>query len=224
MSHNRFLLLMRTIRFDDINSRSERSKYDNIAPTRELFESFIAKCRANYQVGENVTIDEMLESFRERCKFRMYIANKPVKYGIKVYALCDSKNFYTSILEIYPGKQPNGAHKYDNTASAVGKRLSQDTLNTGRTITADNYFTSIPLADEMTLRKNNREIPPFFLDIKQRPKPSSIFGFHKSKVLVSYVQNKKNKKNVLMISTLHNDDQIDPTTRTNAKPEIITFL
>lgn len=74
-----------------------------------------------------------------------------------------------------------------------------------------------------TLRKNKREIPPFFLDIKQRPKPSSIFGFHKSKVLVSYVPNKKNKKNVLMISTLHNDDRIDPTTGTNAKPEIITF-
>lgn len=26
-----------------------------------------------------------------------------------------------------------------------------------------------------------------------------------------------------MISTLHNDDRIDPTTGTNAKPEIITF-
>lgn len=98
MSRNNFLFLMRAIRFDDINSRSERAKYDNIAPIRELFESFVVKCRANYQVGENVTIDEMLESFRGRCKFRMYIANKPAKYGIKVYALCDSKNFYTSNL------------------------------------------------------------------------------------------------------------------------------
>jgi hypothetical protein len=63
---------MRAIRFDDINSRSERAKYDNIAPIRELFESFVAKSRANYQVGENVTIDEMLDSFRRHCKFHMY--------------------------------------------------------------------------------------------------------------------------------------------------------
>ncbi|KAF9406219.1 hypothetical protein HW555_013338 [Spodoptera exigua] len=64
-----------------------------------------------------------------------------------------------------------------------------------RNITVDNYFTSIPLADELlaarttivgTLRKN------------KRPKPSSIFGFHKNKVLLSYVPNKKNKKNQVL--------------------------
>lgn len=76
--------LMRAIRFDDRNSRSERAKYDNIAPIRELFESFESS---------------QLTGWRNR-HYRRNVYSKPSKYGIKVYALCDSKNFCTSNLEI----------------------------------------------------------------------------------------------------------------------------
>jgi hypothetical protein len=46
-------------------------------------------------VGELVTIDEKLEKFRGNCPFRKYIASKPGKYGIKIYALVDYRIFYT---------------------------------------------------------------------------------------------------------------------------------
>ncbi|CAK1581223.1 unnamed protein product [Parnassius mnemosyne] len=79
MSIKRFLFLLRVLRFDDINTRDNRKETDHLAPIREIFESFVAHCNQNYTPGEYCTVDEMLESFRGRCKFRVYISNKPAK-------------------------------------------------------------------------------------------------------------------------------------------------
>ncbi|XP_046976366.1 piggyBac transposable element-derived protein 4-like [Vanessa cardui] len=233
MSKTRFFFLLRNVRFDAVETRAERAQHDNMAAMRIFFETFVSNCQTHYQIGENGTIDEMLESFRGRCKFRVYMANKPAKYGIKIFALVDSKSFYTSNLEVYTGKQPEGPFNVDNRPSALVKRLSTNILNTGRNITMDNYFTSIPLADDLvanhrttivgTVRRNKKEIPPCFLNIKDRDKPSTMFGFGEKKVLISYVPNKKNKKVVLLLSTLHNDNKIDETTGAAQKPEIITY-
>lgn len=231
MSNRRFYQLLRALRFDDIGTRNQRKTIDNLAAIRKQFEEFVARCKANYQIGEYATVDEMLEAFRGRCKFRQYIANKPAKYGIKIYALVDARTFYTSNLEIYAGQQPDGPYKLDNRAASVVKRIITPILNTGRNVTMDNYFTSVPLAQDLvtnhrttivgTLRKNKREIPPELLDIKVRPPHSSMFAFSKKNVLVSYVPRKG--KNVLLLSTMHDDDAIDPESGSQTKPEIITF-
>lgn len=230
MSRERFHILIRALRFDDINDRNERKKIDNLAHIRQVFDQFVSKCKENYQVGEYCTIDEMLEGFRGRCKFRQYIANKPAKYGLKIYALVDARMFYTCNLEIYSGKQPDGPFKVQNTASDVVKRIAEPILNTGRNLTMDNYFTSIPLAKDLlanrttmvgTLRKNKREIPALFVNTKDRSIPSSVFGFRKDIVLLSYKP--KPQKNVLMLSTLHSEGNIDPDSGEREKPEIITF-
>ncbi|KAB0805084.1 hypothetical protein PPYR_02054 [Photinus pyralis] len=210
MSRERFHLLGRAMRFDDINDRDERKKLDNLAPIREIFEKFVNKCEQNYQVGEYCTVDEMLENFRGRCKFRQYIANKPR-------------------LENVLPRQPVGPFQLDNSAFAVTMRIASPILNTGRNITLDNYFTSIPLAKELlgkrstlvgTIKKNKREIPALFINLK-RPVPSSMFGFQKDSVLLSYKP--KPQKNVLMLSTFHAGDQIDPESGDMQKPEMVTF-
>lgn len=230
MSSRRFYTLLEALRFDNFNNRNQRKTIDNLAPIREIYDEFVSKCLNNYQVGEYTTIDEMLPAFRGRCKFRQYISNKPSKYGIKIYALVDSKMFYTSNLEIYPGKQPEGPYSFDNKAESVVKRLANHILNTGRNITMDNYFTSIPLALQLlekrttlvgTIRKNKREIPPIFVQTKERRPCSSMFAFLKKGVLVSYVP--KKNKNVLLFSTLHAGDVIDNSTLEKYKPEIVTF-
>lgn len=96
MSIKRFYFLLRHLRFDDMNTRTERATHDNMAAMRNIFEKFNSYCQEHYQIGEYCAIDEMLESFRGRCKFRVYMANKPAKYDI--YALVDAKSFYTSNL------------------------------------------------------------------------------------------------------------------------------
>lgn len=230
MSCQRFRFLMRAIRFDDISTREERKQNDKLAPIRELFEEFVSKCRGNFRMGEEVTIDEMLEGFRGRCPFRQYISSKPARYGIKIFAAVDAACYYTGNLEIYAGKQPSREFEIDNRPKAVVLRLIQPITKTGRNITMDNWFTSVDLAKDLminhnltlvgTVRKNKRELPPILTAIKvensRRPVGSSMFLFNYNVTLVSYVA--KSNKVVVLLSTLHNGDEVDSQTQ---KPQII---
>lgn len=227
MTAQRFRFLLRALRFDNIETRSERQNLDKLAPIREIFELVTDRFKENYTPSEFLTLDEQLVAFRGKCPFRQYIPSKPAKYGIKIYALVDAKSIYTFSTEIYAGKQPQGSYYKSNASKDVALRLvsSIEGLQ-GRNITMDNYFTSIPLAEDLlkkkisiigTLRKNKREIPIELIQVKQRAPGSSMFAFKKGMTLVSYVP-KKNRV-VLALSTMHEDDSIDVTTE---KPEIIT--
>ena len=230
MNIKRFKTLIRCLRFDDLTTRVERKKIDRLAPIREVFEKFVENCQKSYSVGENITIDEMLPGFRGKCPFRQYIPSKPSKYGIKCFALVDAKMFYTLNMEIYAGKQPEGPFCVSNKPSEVVKRMAKPLFGSGRNITADNWFTDMDLIDDLkmkrlsyvgTVRKNKRQLPHEFVSVKGRKQYTSMFGFLDGKTLVSYVP--KANKNVILVSSLHDDNAIDPTTGEQKKPVMITF-
>lgn len=225
MNLRRFKFLLRCLRFDDYTTRPQRRSLDNLAAVRDIFEMFVENCQQSYSLGQDVTIDEKLEAFRGRCRFRQYIPSKPAKYGVKIFALCDARTFYTSNLEVYCGKQPNGPFKKSNSSVDVVKRLAEPLYGTGRNITADNWFSSVSLADDLrsnnlsyvgTIKKNRKGIPTELKEIKDRAEGSSLFAFGERSTLVSFVP--KKNKNVLLISTLHYDDSIDDET---SKPDIV---
>lgn len=231
MSVNRFKLLLRALRFDNINDRQERRQMDKMAPIRELFEEFVQQCTDAYSPGTNCTIDEMLIGFYGRCPFKQYIPSKPDKYGIKVFALVSSENFFTVKMEVYCGVQPVGPFLVDNSPAAVVKRMIEPIDNTGRNVTCDNWFTSVTLARDLmqnhrttivgTVRKNRVEIPRMLAETKKLPETSSVFLYADNVTLVSYVP--KKNRNVILASTMHYSDTIDPATGDKNKPEIITY-
>lgn len=219
MNLKRFKFLIRCIRFDDIDTRQARKLYDKLAAVREMITIFVKNCQKYYSLGTHVTVDEKLEGFRGRCSFRQYIPSKPNKYGIKVYALVDAKMYYTYNLEIYAGKQPVGPYETSNKPKDVVARLAEPIFYTGRNITCDNWFCSIELCQFLrekklsllgTMRKNKPQLPPEFVNTKSRSEKSNLFCFSKDCSLVSYVPRKG--KNVIIISSLHYDDNVDEET------------
>lgn len=230
MSEKRFRFLVRCIRFDNIHDRAIRKEFDKLAPIREIFGMMVQNFQKYYSPTENLTIDEQLLAFRGRCSFRQYIPSKPAKYGIKTFAVVDSKTAYTINLETYVGTQPDGPFKMSNAAKDVVLRLVAPISGSSRNVTGDNWFTSLALLSELkaqkltyvgTIRKNKREIPKEFLPNKNRELKSTLFGFQKEMTLASYCP-KKNKA-VLVVSSMHHDDEIDDTTGDAKKPAIITY-
>jgi hypothetical protein len=229
MSLQRFYFLQNSLRFDDKNTRDERKKTDNLAAIRDVMNNFVYNIQQHYVPCENLTIDEMLLSFRGRCPFRVYIPSKPAKYGIKIQALVDAEKFYILYLEVYAGKQPPGPFQLSNKAFDIVNRLVEPITKTKRNLTFDNWFTSYPLMIHLltqhsltsvgTVRKNKTSVPEIFK--KGTEVNGSRFGFQKDITLVSYVP-KKNKV-VLVMSTLHHDQNIDESTGDKRKPEMITF-
>lgn len=175
-------------------------------------------------------MDEMLEVFRGRCPFRQYIKNKLSKYSIKVYSLECAKIFYTMNMEVYAGKQPEAPFKLENSGLEVVQRMVQPVSGTGRSITTDNWFTSVPLAETLlvdhnltlvgTIRKNKREIPPALVT-KGAPVNANVFAFRKNLTLVVYTP-KKNRI-VTLLSTMHDSNEIDPESGVASKTYIMTF-
>ena len=163
----------------------------------------------------DLCVDQQLVAFRGRCGFRQYIPSKPAKYGIKIWWGCDSQTCYPLNGEVYLGRQPGQQRKVGLGARVV-KQLTAPWRTSGRNVTPDNFFTSIPLAKDLlkggltyagTIRSNKPHMPDAMKANNTRQVNSSLFGFNDQATLVSYVR--KEKQAVLALSTTHHDDQVD---------------
>jgi len=226
MSRNRFTELLKFLRFDNKQTRPTRRATDKLAAFRDIWEMFVANLKKYYIPGTDLTVDEQLIPFRGKCPFRQYMPSKPAKYGIKVWWNCDADTSYPLKGEIYLGKQP-GQIQQVGLGSTVVMNTTAPWHNTGRNIVCDNFFTSIPLAEELlqkhttivgTLRQNKPEIPPQMKPNNNRPEKTSIFGFSGNLTLASYVP--KKGRAVLVLSTQHHNSAIEGEDR---KPEVVLY-
>lgn len=221
MSLRRFTHLMKNIRFDDKNSRSERRSRDKFAPFREVWNCVNKNLTKYYKPGRCLTIDEQLVPYRGRVSFRQYIPSKPDKYGMKIFWICDSITNYPLKGIPYLGKE--GRNRATNVAHNIVLELCESYANTYRNVTFDNFFTSYELAQSLlamgltsvgTLRKNKRCIPSLFLPQKNRDVSTNLFGFRKNITIVSYTPQKN--RAVIFLSTFHKDQEVDEESNKSA--------
>lgn len=227
MSFNRFSALARYIRFDDGRTRAQRLRDDKAAPIRDVWNFLNENLAKNYSPHDSITIDEQLFPYRGKTKFTQYIPSKPAKYGIKIWWACDSKSKYPLQGKLYTGRQ-EGEEREVNQGENVLIQLAKPYSNTGRTIVADNFFTTlegvkrlarIGLAFVGTIRSNKRCIPNEMRKDRSRPVLSSLFGFHENLVSICSYVPKKNKC-VNLLSTVHYTKHCEGEAM---KPEAILF-
>ncbi|KAG1971378.1 hypothetical protein F2P79_002510 [Pimephales promelas] len=223
MTLNNFKMMSRIFCFYRRGTGPGLQKDDKLAPVRDIWEKWVQRLPLLYNPGPSVTVDECLVPFRGRCPFKQYMPSKPGKYGIKIWAACDSSSSYAWNMQIYTGKAADRKPEKNQGMRVV---LDMTSGLQGHTITCDNFFTSYALGEELlrrkmtmigTVRLNKPELPPALLSVKGRARLSSMFAFTETHALVSYCPRKN--KNVLLMSTLHRDAAI--SNKDHKKPEII---
>lgn len=229
MSSTSFLYILLCLHFDNPSDREEREKTDKLAAS--LFEKFVSNSQKLYQPGECVTIDEMMAKFRGRSNMMSYMPQKPGKYGLIIWALCDSKTIYFYNGYVYSGKGSDGIGLNGEKAKFLVPtqcviRLTKPIQGSNRNVTDDNWFSSVALVDELSKRKltccnhekKQKRDNPKFQPQKKRQVQSTLFWFRNDKTLCSFVP--KQNKSVILISSMHHSAAIDNFTK---KPEMIKY-
>lgn len=120
---------------------------------------------------------------------------KPVKWGVKVWVLCDSVNGYICTFDVYTGKDTCGSTVHAHgLAYSIVMKLVQSYLKKGHIVYTDNYYSSPQLFEDLwkegtyasgTVRTNRKH----FLDfLKPQPgdkldRGSHVFAYYKSTVV-----------------------------------------
>jgi len=218
MSSNTYDLMIKELAW------MERQQSDKLAAFRDIWIMFTEQLPKYYIPGSDLCVDEQLIAFRGKCRFKQYIPSKPAKYGLKIWWCCDANTSYPLTGQVYLGKQPGEQREVGQGARVVQDLISPWRLS-GRNVVADNFFTSVPLVQNLladgltyteTIRSNKPQIPQEMKASNQREELSSIFAFHDQLTLVSYVPKPGNA--VIALSSMHHDKSVDGDAK---KPEII---
>ena len=202
ITRDRYSLLLRFLHFNDNEFIDENSS--RLYRLQPLLEKLTENFRSTYTPGSSVVIDESLIPFRGRLSFRQYIPGKTHKYGVKLYKIC-SPNAYTWDLKVYIGNMERTGH-FTHSESIV-LQLCRPFLGQGVTVFADNFYSSVPLAEKLlkehtlycgTFRKNRKHVPKSLQNAKL--KKGEIVS--KQNANGVKVFNWKDKRNVLTISTI----------------------
>jgi hypothetical protein len=150
----RWQQIKRFLKLSDPTKDKDNIK-DRLFRVRELFQTFIEACRGNFWPGANVSLDEAIKKFKGRCHFKQYIKNKPVRWGLKIFCLCCSATAYLWNAVFYLGKQVEFGK--DDKETSTTFRTVMELLNPlqglHHHVHMDNYYTSIPLFDELSTRQ-----------------------------------------------------------------------
>lgn len=126
----------------------ENPAFDKLYKVRPLLNHIRMKCIELYNPPRDMALDEGMVPYRGRLGFKQYNKDKPCKWGMKVWMLCNSDTGYLYNFEVYTGKQADNANI--NAPSQLTVRVVLDLVNplrdSGRHIYFDRfefYYTKI---------------------------------------------------------------------------------
>ena len=177
MSRDRFLQILRYLHFADNTQapRADSADYNKLYKLQPFLDLLIPKFQQVYKPNRQLAIDETLIKFKGKVHFRQFIPIKPGRFGIKAFTLAESSSGYLLNSKIYTGKEGHGVQR-DLGRKAV-MSVIEPYLDKGYYVFMDNYYTSVPLFEELeerktlacgTVRSNGSGLPKEICGLKEK--------------------------------------------------------
>lgn len=162
ISRDRCTLLLSKMYYTDPEKPENCSKTYYVD---ELVTCLKQKFQSARSFSSHLSVDESMVKFKGRSSLKQYLPLKPIKRGVKIWELCDSKSGYVYNFDIYAGKEI----QYDKD-STLGERVVKKLVecvpaNSNTFICFDRFFTSVRLMYDLsfaatgTCIKNRKNVP-----------------------------------------------------------------
>ena len=156
MPRDRFLQIYRYLHVSDDTHFIPRgaANHDPLFKVRPLLDLLQTRFRTLYRPARDISIDESMIPYKGRIYFKQYIPSKRARFGIKAFVMAESKSGYVSEIQIYTGARLNDEREVDLSGRVV-RELMQHYHGVGYDLYTDNYYTKVPLLEELYALKVN---------------------------------------------------------------------
>ena len=171
MTKNRYEVISQYLHVSDRETEVPRGQdgHDRAAKIRPLMNILGPLFRRMKRPTEHQTIDEAMHKYKGRSALMQYMADKPVKRGLKFFLRNDSESGYLQEFELYLGKEGTRAKSRHGVYFDVVKRLTAKITGRNHRLWMDNLYIGVPILLFLqkndvytcgTLRGNRKYIPP----------------------------------------------------------------
>ena len=170
-TRDRFFAIKKYLHLVDNSAMADRksSNADKLAKIRPLMSALQVNFQSQYNPGRYLTADEDICKFKGRSFMKQYLRAKIIKWGYRVWKLCDATNAYVLNFDVYTGKKSNTTDQSLGHSVVMG--LMERYLDKNHVVIMDNFFSSIPLFSDLldrstyacgTVRQNRKYFPEDF--------------------------------------------------------------
>lgn len=183
---------------------------DAIYKVRPFLNMLLEKFRHYYVPRQQLSLDEAMIPLKNRLAIKQYIKDKPAKFGVKSFVICEGETGYIIGAEVYTGRTRQEIDGIGITGNVVNRLLtSAEADGKHHILVMDRYYNSFDLFKFLLTMHNtlavgtamtNRKNYPQCL-VKKKMKNRGDFDFCCKDGVVAMVWN--DKKPINFLSTCH---------------------
>ena len=125
-------------------------KSDMLWKVRGFMDLLLIRFQDLYKVNGFVTVDESMVKFKGHLAFLQYLPMKPVKWGVKVWVMVESKIGYVNNFQVYTGALQGKAEK--DLVHCIVTDLVKPYFGSNLSIYMHNFYTGVALMVDLKTR------------------------------------------------------------------------